>query len=101
MTQVEFNNFLKLSDADKQFVVSGMNNNQLMELINFVTGNTEQFCLNCSYWKETCNGYGICQCANSNFYQQETNNADGCYEKENDKIMDMINETIVSRIQYK
>lgn len=100
MTQVEYDNFRKLSEADKYTAVRGMTPQEMMEVMDKTVGADEYLCCQCQHWKETSDCYGICQNTNSQFFNSSTNAADGCYgDPEKEEIMRIISEVTVEQIR--
>lgn len=102
MTDVQFTKWMSLNEQFKKaaFVVMNVDNQtDCLNRVNAIDGG-EKFCATCPYWKQTTGGYGVCQNSNSEFFNQETNNADACYSDIVSDNLRIINEAIMSQIKY-
>ncbi len=102
MTDAQFNKWMSLNEQFKKMAFIAMNINDQTDCLNrvYALDGGEKFCTSCPYWNETTDGYGICQYANGEKYNERTNGMDACYSDIVSENARIINEAIVSQIQY-
>lgn len=78
ITETYLNKLRTMDPNTAKAEIQKLSKDDQLSVITKLTEGDEDFCCNCSYWRETSNGYGICEKENAPTYKRETNAADAC-----------------------